>query len=169
MAIAICLEVRDSEVLFASCVALAEAEAGLRLDADGCFHWTEPGTPVHLLEEALRLYAAPDPLIAGAPPSPPGEERLWLLRSTGFPPVQVYRAERRLDVDEAASVRVLDGDTIRQFLPGFVRHITVHIHGPATRLHAPEAVSGSAPGASAAPAPPPPPTIEWNLPPGVPV
>jgi hypothetical protein len=114
--LAICLEdlAPGSSPRYVRCVARSGREPGLCLDERGGLLWMSDAGA------ACELWVSMD-------------DRLILFRRTGGGPIKVTREDRSLDVPAEKPVVLLDQDRVD--LGG--RALRVHVHGPATRVHAP--------------------------------
>ena len=115
--VAICIEDLDTDATpYLQCVAVAGADPGLVIDAEGEVHWQtgEPG--------ACELWVSLD-------------QRLMAFRPQGAPgaPVVLHRGGRSLEVPEGKPVVVLDQDR----LDVGPRRLRVHVHGEAPSVHPP--------------------------------
>jgi hypothetical protein len=116
--LAICiedLEAHGEAERYLRCVAVGGRSAGLTLDDRGAVHWRSDPSGA-----TCELWVSMD-------------ERLILFRREGGASVAVERSGRSLDVPFGKPVVLLDRDRVR--VGG--RHLRIHVHGPAPRVHAP--------------------------------
>ncbi len=114
--LAICIEDLDAVTPYVQCVAVAGADSGLTLDAQGELRWQDGETG------ACEVWVSLD-------------ERLMLFRPEGAPggPVVLSRGGRTLELPEGKPVVTLDQDRVD--IGG--RRLRVHVHGEAPTVHAP--------------------------------
>jgi hypothetical protein len=130
-AIEVCLEnidLSEDDERYMRCVALADAEPGLCMDAEGEIHWM-PADP-----QETGLWVSQD-------------ERLVLIRAGGEPrgaladsgSVWVERAGRSLEAPAGKPVVLLDQDVLRIGK----KRLRVHVHGPTEQVFPPEPLAAS--------------------------
>ena len=120
--IALCIEdlaARSDVNRYLRCVALVGAQDGLGLTADGAVVFQTPGPPT------VRLCVSADDQLALFQPTKNNAQ------------VVVERAGRQLVAPEAKPVILLDGDQLHVGR----RHLRIHVHGRAARVHPPMPLS----------------------------